>query len=94
MACPHEDICLGYVTGECRNLNIQKGCNEFDARDCYAPVCPERTRLRGSKCYCKATGKEVDMWDVCRKCNPKDHLWLLKTATIKWSPILFFKHTF
>lgn len=87
-----EDTCLGFITGECRNTDTSKGCNEMNSRDCYAPVCQYRTRLRSCKAYCKATGKEVDMWDVCRKCNPSNELWLKIKATITWSPVLFFKH--
>ncbi|MCQ2749100.1 MAG: hypothetical protein MJ246_03730 [Clostridia bacterium] len=69
-----EDTCLGFITGECRNLDACKGCQDYEKRDCYMPVCPDRTRVRGCKAYCKATGKEVDMWEVCRHCNPNEGL--------------------
>ncbi len=62
--------CLGFMTGKC----IRSDCKSCKPEECFPPVCENMKIRDDGTVICKATGKEVDPWEVCLNCNPKDKL--------------------
>lgn len=64
------ELCLGYLTRKCP---YDVGCKDMDRSRCFPPVCGDM-KIEDDKVICEATGEVVDPWEVCLKCNPKEHL--------------------